>query len=388
IARAHELWARLTVVTYNRASVLSSYPDHESCQRVLDEVEQLVREHGTVRMIVAARTLRSVDLCALGRLDEARAALDSFDTATIDGIGRGVLECARALIALHAGDYDGALVEVRAPEAGGGTDAARCTERSVLRASALAWRGELVPARAVVVDALRLLDGRIEAYWHGWLALAGMRIEADAAAAGPPGVDVDLPRVEALERALAIADSWARIRAGRDAPFPLADAFTAGIAAELGRITGEDPAARAGEAARAFATVSIPYHELYFRWREGAALVDAGDRPRATRILGDARRRAGDCGYGGIVAVIDSTARAAQLRMGPGRTTVDGDEALSVRELEVLRLVAEGRSNPEIADALCVSRRTARAHVSHILEKLQVGSRTEAVAVAHRRGIV
>ena len=54
------------------------------------------------------------------------------------------------------------------------------------------------------------------------------------------------------------------------------------------------------------------------------------------------------------------------------------------REVEVLRLVAAGRSNREIGAELFISTKTAGVHVSNILAKLGVGSRTEAAAVAHQ----
>jgi DNA-binding CsgD family transcriptional regulator len=60
---------------------------------------------------------------------------------------------------------------------------------------------------------------------------------------------------------------------------------------------------------------------------------------------------------------------------------------LTEREVEVLRLVADGRSNQQIGDALFISRKTASVHVSNILGKLGVGSRIEAAAVAHRLGL-
>ena len=60
---------------------------------------------------------------------------------------------------------------------------------------------------------------------------------------------------------------------------------------------------------------------------------------------------------------------------------------LTARELEVLRLVAAGHSNREIATALFVTQRTAATHVSHILSKLGVGSRSEAAAWAVRYGL-
>ena len=56
--------------------------------------------------------------------------------------------------------------------------------------------------------------------------------------------------------------------------------------------------------------------------------------------------------------------------------------ALSPRELEVLRLLADGASNPDISKALYISRRTTEHHVEHILTKLGVTSRTAAVAYA------
>ena len=61
---------------------------------------------------------------------------------------------------------------------------------------------------------------------------------------------------------------------------------------------------------------------------------------------------------------------------------------LSVRELEVLRLLVAGRSNMEIAEGLFISRRTATTHVSHIYAKLGVASRAETIAFAHRHDLV
>jgi NarL family two-component system response regulator LiaR len=61
-------------------------------------------------------------------------------------------------------------------------------------------------------------------------------------------------------------------------------------------------------------------------------------------------------------------------------------EALTEREAEVLRFVARGWCNQEIADALTISEATVRAHVSHILAKLDLASRTQAAIYALRMG--
>ncbi|MGW8319060.1 MAG: response regulator [Candidatus Promineifilaceae bacterium] len=63
-------------------------------------------------------------------------------------------------------------------------------------------------------------------------------------------------------------------------------------------------------------------------------------------------------------------------------------EELTARELEVLQLLAQGLQNKEIAAKLIISERTVKFHVSSILSKLDVGNRTEAVAVAVQKGLI
>ena len=70
---------------------------------------------------------------------------------------------------------------------------------------------------------------------------------------------------------------------------------------------------------------------------------------------------------------------------GPGVLGVEADQ-LSEREMEVLKLAAQGMSNMEIANELALSVRTIQGHLSNIFSKMQVGSRTEAVIQALQRG--
>lgn len=81
------------------------------------------------------------------------------------------------------------------------------------------------------------------------------------------------------------------------------------------------------------------------------------------------------------LAVVDLTPRATPF---PARNA----HGLTVREAEVLRLLATGRTNPEIAEALFISTRTAQTHVQHIFDKIDVGTRAEAAAYATKQGLL
>jgi len=65
-----------------------------------------------------------------------------------------------------------------------------------------------------------------------------------------------------------------------------------------------------------------------------------------------------------------------------------GDELLTQREIEVLRAVADGNRNRDIAEKLFISEETVKVHIKHIMEKLHASDRTGAVAIGVRRGII
>ena len=65
-----------------------------------------------------------------------------------------------------------------------------------------------------------------------------------------------------------------------------------------------------------------------------------------------------------------------------------GEEALTAREIEVLQLVGDGNRNRDIAERLFISEETVKVHIKHIMEKLAARDRTEAIAIAVRRGII
>jgi DNA-binding NarL/FixJ family response regulator len=86
---------------------------------------------------------------------------------------------------------------------------------------------------------------------------------------------------------------------------------------------------------------------------------------------------------------IRALAARARLRL-PGSEPVAGvvNGGLTARELDVLQLLVDGRTNEQIGAALFMSPKTASVHVSHILQKLGAANRTEVATLAHRRGLI
>jgi DNA-binding CsgD family transcriptional regulator len=137
------------------------------------------------------------------------------------------------------------------------------------------------------------------------------------------------------------------------------------------------------EVAAAWDDLGQPYPLAYALWR---AACDTPDRGQAGVRLRRAAELAGRLRARPLTEWIEASARRARVPLG-GQAR-GHSLGLTPRELEVLRLVAQGRSNREIAGELFISAKTASVHVSNILAKLGVTSRGEAAATAHRLGLV
>ncbi|MGE5292569.1 MAG: ATP-binding protein [Micromonosporaceae bacterium] len=134
------------------------------------------------------------------------------------------------------------------------------------------------------------------------------------------------------------------------------------------------------------------YEAARTRCRLAEALAEAGRRDEAQQAWRQAAETAERLGAAPLRTALDGLARRA--RLGPAGHSAAGGPAgggpagLTSREQEVLRLLTEGRTNREIAAALFIAPKTASVHVSNILGKLGAASRTEAAAIAHRRGLL
>ena len=123
------------------------------------------------------------------------------------------------------------------------------------------------------------------------------------------------------------------------------------------------------------------------RWRLAEALAEAGSRDEAEEQWRLAAQTADRLGAKPLRRVLDDLARRARIGTAPDLPDGAVLASLTSREREVLRLIAAGRSNREIAAVLFIAPKTASVHVSNILGKLGASSRTEAAAIAHREGL-
>jgi DNA-binding NarL/FixJ family response regulator len=156
-------------------------------------------------------------------------------------------------------------------------------------------------------------------------------------------------------------------------------AAAAAASAQLALARG-DPAATLSPARAGlvgWARLEAPYEAARCRVLLGRALRMMGDEASAVGYLTEARR---------AFAQLGAAAAERETAELLGEDDVPG--GLTPRELEVLRLVAAGRSNPEVASELLLSEKTVARHLSNIFAKLDVGSRTAAAAFAYEHRLV
>jgi ATP/maltotriose-dependent transcriptional regulator MalT len=296
-------------------------------------------------------------------------------------LGRGDVEAAEEAVAALAT----APAELREPQFIG--------MHGILSAELSRRRGDIDAARDVIDDALDRIEFCSEDVVRvAALAVLGLRVEGDAGEAARDRRD---------EQAEAIAKSRAdalleRSRMAAEAGLVVEAAQLATSEAEYARATGGDPAAAWSSAAECWDELRRPYIAAYTRWREAEALMAGRDRTGASRAAAAALATARRLGSAWLAEEVESLAARARLQLGEGaeaaaaaaRPEADDPFGLTVRERDVLALVAAGATNREIGERLHMAEKTASVHVSRILAKLNVRSRTEAAAVAHRQGLV
>jgi DNA-binding CsgD family transcriptional regulator/tetratricopeptide (TPR) repeat protein len=318
-------------------------------------------------------------LMSLGRWSEAdRLLTDALDPRVSDAVVRAMLTMRRATLAALAGRYDDASRDMEAlRRLAPATDAQWELPLALAHAIVAFGQGDLDQARAHVRDGLRsTADDSLTERYRWPLIWFGLRIEAEAA---EPNIDhVAFLRPYAAE--LSATQAQART-------------YQALAAAELARGTGSPPdwATAVGAARNAGDAYLLAYALL----RGAQRAWSDSDRDGTATMLEESARLADQMGAAPLLDEAHALARRARVRIAEPepspaqRTPEPAIEAfgLTDRELEVLRLLTAGRSNPQIAAELFISPKTASVHVSNIISKLGVINRGEAAALAHRLGV-
>ncbi|WP_302893399.1 helix-turn-helix transcriptional regulator [Actinomadura luzonensis] len=239
------------------------------------------------------------------------------------------------------------------------------------------WQGDPATALEHVRAALApLMPGEA-----GVLRLCAVGLAAMAALGTTDGAD------DLLERVRVVVDHGPVGEGGALGPEGLAWALR--TEAEWHRVHGRHDVELWRRVVAAF-DFGFVYEVARARWRLAEALLAHGDREAAQAEWELARETAGKLRAAPLENALLEFGRRARFGngSGPAGSGSGGEGMLTAREVEVLRLVAEGLTNREIAERLFIAQKTVSVHVSNILAKLEVSTRTQAAAAARRQGLL
>ncbi|GGU44709.1 helix-turn-helix transcriptional regulator [Streptomyces albospinus] len=391
----------------NLAGILEGVGRSREAVEVTEQGVALTTRYGLKDTTSWVLSNRAESLQSLGRWEEAgRAAADAHRLAQ-NRRATALAASRLAGLALDGGDLAAAERELAAAQEHYGTHDPQPQHALPMARHALrlaARRGRILDARAILVQSALDAGFAPGLQRYAWPLLWSATV-AESDARGLPSAEPG--RVRILTRIRDAAKRLPRIA-------PVWDAFGLAVEAELRRAEGREAPDAWAETVAAFERLERP-HELAwacYRWAE--SLLHGGERatagldgrtPReaAVLLLGQAHSAAAAMGARPLADELELLAQRARIPL-PGLAApaavsrAAGDRAadapagtapaeslgLTPRERDVLRLVADGRSNRQIADALFISPKTASVHVSNILAKLGVSGRGEAGAVAHR----
>jgi len=340
---------------------------------------QLVRRLGTMLSAGIGITEHQAEaVVRVGRWDDALALLDAFPYDALEGSTLVSFAAPRFDVFLRRGDLDAAARTLApAVERAAAMDDAQFGANTRIRAAQLAIAaGHVDDARAHISAALAISDRCDDMIYAPKACSVGISAEA----AGPAP---DLGTVEALTTRLSGIEAMARSFGGQLLAEPAA--FVAMANAEARELTG-GPQPRAWQAAtRAWDHCGDQYWAAVCRFKTADAVLRAkGDRSVAAQLAAEALAVARSLGAVPLVADVELLSRRGRLAAGSSPSDALRRLGLTEREAEVLGLLAEGRTNRQIGDALFISEKTASVHVTNLLRKLGVGGRAEAAEMSRR----
>jgi DNA-binding CsgD family transcriptional regulator/tetratricopeptide (TPR) repeat protein len=374
---------------FNLAVAAVEAGDLERCPALLTDALDRARRAGLLSSAypLEMRYLQLLVMYTLGHWDEcARTAAEA--TATLPAASGGFATSPALYVALARGD-ETAPGQARALLTGP-FDWMAALVAGVVLTDAAAQKGDPEEAVERMRAALAALGAGTTRRPGVAVRLAALCLGACADRAVEPGpgggpggagptrwTDTANELVE-LARSTAGPDAEGRVQG------PEGRAWLARAEAEWATVvSGPDPAAWA-KAVAAFGYGDV-YEQARCRLRYAQALLAVGCRAQAAEQALLARETAAGLGAAPLLARIDAlTGRARPATAA----AADRVPPLTAREQDVLRLLALGHSNRRIGEELFITGKTASVHVSNILAKLGAAGRTEAVAIAYRRGLL
>ncbi|MFF3332530.1 AAA family ATPase [Streptomyces sp. NPDC002888] len=333
------------------------------------------------------RYLRLLVLYTLGRWDEClRAAADDAEVLPAAGgytvgpalyvsLARGDLGAAERAEALLKGRFDWMAVLVA----------------GIVLTDAAALRGDPQGAVARLRSTVEALTDDAGSRPYVTVRLAALALSAVADTACAARLNGDEAAARHWADTATELEELARptvLREGVTLQGPEGLAWLARAEAERTRATSGPDVAAWEKAVAAFDHGDV-YERARCRLRLAEALLTAERREEAAAEAAAARETAVRLGAVPLLERVDALIRRGRLtEAAAGGASADRASPLTAREQEVLRLLARGRSNRRIGEELFISGKTASVHVSNILGKLGAASRTEAVAIAYRRGLI
>ncbi|MBT2231593.1 AAA family ATPase [Nonomuraea sp. NEAU-A123] len=363
LGRAEGSGRLITRAIGNNIDALSDLGRSDEALALSEEGWQLAKQYGRMRLNGLFILLnRAEALEAIGRWDEAIETVGqalSFGPAmrTYQHLLR-----VRADIALARGELavvEGILSELGVLKERPEVFLQDLTNNTRLRIGWHLFRGEPQAALAVTEQFLSRPSQSPKAML-GWRLLAQLSRVCDAMEAAEPA------------RVRAVREQAAEVSAGLKVSGPVAEAYRLSYSRDF------DAAATAWERLRR------PHNQAKALVRAATAAARSGDREGAATRLTVAAPLAAALGARPLMDEIEALSR----RVGVVQQQAATPELLTPRETEVLRLVALGRTNRDIAAELFISAKTVSVHVSNILAKLGVTTRGEAAAAAHRLSLL
>ncbi|TQK51660.1 regulatory LuxR family protein [Streptomyces sp. SLBN-118] len=363
----------------NLPSVLEGVGRSRESVEVLTEGVELSRKYGLSDTEAWVLNNLAESYFSLGRWTETAQAADRAARIALSPKPRGFAAFKWAVLALERGDAAKAAECLQAAREHFGPHdpmPQSSIPMHMLALSIAAAQGRVLDARAEFERAATagFPPGTQRYGWPLLRAAAALEADTRGLPAAEPG------RAEALDRIRKAARTMV-------SAVPVWMAHERWTRAELLRAGGEDTALDWAEAAAAFEALERPYDLARVRHRWAEALLQS-HRAQATDLLRQAAATAGDLGARPLSEDIALLAQRARVSLAgepsPPAPATGPALGLTRREEDVLRLVAAGRSNRQIAEELFISPKTASVHVSNILGKLGVSGRGEAAALAHR----